>query len=224
MKRTASLSLDWEKDGNDAYIAQLPPVPGYPGTWYAGIDNLTSMLDGGWYLTIFNRPEPSIFVCDLPGMVMHAKTAEELMNIMEEQFTPEMIADELQAKGITPDELTASRHASRKATRRVASLDLDWKRCPYDFAEYEAQLPEIPGYPGTGDGNALAYIAPKDREYIFWLTIAVTYDDVVTLTNKDFGISSSDSSVDMEQAVESLSVEEIADAAAAKGLEPVEED
>ena len=225
MKRTASMSLDWERTGDDSYVAQLPPVPGYPGTWYAAVDNFTGILDeGGWYLTIFNRPNPTIYLYDIPGIEIHAKTAEELMNIVEEWLTPEMIADALQAKGYMPNVDVA---AARKAEKRTASLDLDWKP-NVDGDTYTAILPDVPGFPVQDPSNWSTHCAQVFQwpdGWHFQISLLIQRpQDLATMDNDDFGIPNGATAEEMMQAVDNLNMDDIVFVLRQWGFLPVEED
>lgn len=223
MKRTASMNLDWEKD-DDGYIAQLPPVPGYPGTWYASVDRFTGISDDGdWYLTIFNELEPSIFLPNIPGIVSHADTPEELMNNVEENLTPEMIADALQAIGIEPGDLAT---ASRKATHRTASLDFDWRYLGSDVYDSDVNF-NIPGYTYSPE-YSWAEVYLSNYGWVFQFYIDGLKKDgsttaVCNLYNRDFGIPDADSADEMMSAVENLNPQDIADALQAKGYEPTDD-
>lgn len=228
MKRTASMNLEWERDEYGSYVAQLPPVPGYPGTWYATVDHFMGIsVAGDWHLTISNRPNPTVFLYkDIPGIVFHAKTPEELMNIVEERLTPEMIADALQAKGYMPNDFAT---ASRKATKRKANLNLDWQPCDTPGFDYMAELPAIPGYPysapDAADGGAFAYVGPRTSSkssYAFMFDIPVSDISKCVLFNVSFHIPNGDTAEEMMNIVDNLTVENIADRMAADGFEPVD--
>ena len=100
-----SMNLDWERDNYGSYIAQLPHSPGYQDTFSVQVSHFMGISAAGdWHLEINNRPNPSVFLYDIPGIVCHAKTPEQLISTAEGQFTPGMVANLLRAEGYEPVE------------------------------------------------------------------------------------------------------------------------
>lgn len=101
---TVGMSLDWERDCHGSYIAQLPSIPGYQDIFSAEVFHFTGISTAGdWHSVILNRPNPTVFLYNIPGMRMHATTPEPLMNIVEKRLTPEMIGNLLTEHGYKPD-------------------------------------------------------------------------------------------------------------------------
>lgn len=101
---TAGMNLDWERNDHGSYIAQLPHIPGYQETFSAQVYHFTGISAAGdWHLEINNRPNPTVFLYNIPGMRMHAPTPGPLMNIVEKMLTPEMIGNLLTEHGYKPD-------------------------------------------------------------------------------------------------------------------------
>lgn len=107
----------------------------------------------------------------------------------------------------------------RKATKRTASLDLDWHSIGEDT--WQADLPAIPGYPELHDEESLVYVAQVGGEYTFWMEIAVLKSEFIKLTDLDFNLPNASSADEMMQEVDSLTIQDILDALTAIGLGPI---
>lgn len=221
-QRTAALNLEWAQWSNVEWGANLPPIPGYPGTRYDGNVYAVvgpSVVNGeadGFRLHISISYDDNI-VLDNRDFDISDGTADEMMAAVD-NLSLRDIADMLDDMGYGPiDNSTASRHASK----RTASMDVDWWKTSADT--WAADLPAIPGYPKPGGGHyhvGLYDIVNDDHEIIgygFSLNI-VGPTGAVTLWNDDFGFGYADTEEDAMQEVESLSPEEIAQAAADKGV------
>ncbi len=220
-QREAALNLEWAQWNNVEWGANLPPIPGYPGTRYDG--NVYAVVGPasvngdvyGFRLHISISDDDNI-VLDNRDFNIPNGTVEEMMQAVD-NLSLRDIADMLDDMGYGPiDNPTASRHADK----RTADLDLDWTRCLDDYAEYEAYLPALPGYPEMGDKDSLVYVAPVSDEYTFWMEIAVMQGQTVELTDRDFDIAPCGSAEEMEQAVASLTIQDILDALTAIGWGP----
>lgn len=115
-------------------------------------------------------------------------------------------------------------------TQRTAHLDLDWVESHstspsgYDYVQYRADLPPIPGHQGPFHVSVLEQrnLPSSDVPYYeFVVTYDGLPDPVGTVSNEDFGIPDTDSAEEMMQAVENLSPQEIADALTAIGDVPL---
>ena len=235
MKRTASMSLDWKRDDEwDEWYANLPAIPGYYGTQTEGNAQVSVQPIGdGYGFDIFIirtydlgvAGEDHIHLDNRNFGIPDTDTAEEMMGIVEERLTIEDIADALQAEGYMPNVDVA---ASRKADKRTASMDLNWHEGMNGLPS--ADLPDIPGYPCKGGrhwpvnfDNISTIGTDEFLGYGFYISLRGAHHGA-TLEEHDFGFEPADTTEEVMWEVESLSPEEIADAAAAKGLEPVEED
>lgn len=110
--------------------------------------------------------------------------------------------------------------------RTAAFLDLDWKRITPDV--YRAILPAIPDYTTGSDDNFAELdrawdIGDNGASWMFSIWLDLVDGSQICLFNSDFDISYG-SFDEMKQAVESLSVEDIADALTAKGYAPDNEE
>lgn len=225
-QRAAALNLEWAQWNNVEWGANLPPIPGYPGTRYDGNVYAVvspSVVNGeadGFHLHISINADDNI-VLDNSDFNIPNGTAEEMMAAVD-NLSLRDIADMLDDMGYGPiDNPTASRHASK----RTASMDVDWWKTSADT--WAGTLPEIPGFPKPGGGHyhvGLDTIVNDDHEIIgygFSLNI-VGPTGAVTLWNDDFGFGYADTEEEAKQEVESLSPEMIAQAAEDAGLEPVD--
>lgn len=238
MKRTASLNLNWKRyDEWDEWYANLPAIPGYYGTQTEGNAQIDIQPVGSGYgfdifiIRTYDLGAAGVDHIHLDNRdfdIPDTETADEMKNIVGEQLTVEDIADALQAEGYMPNvDVTAS----RQATKREASLNLDWEPCDTPGFDYMAELPAIPGYPGSApdaaDGGAFAYVgpAPGDNEsgYIFMLDIAITNISKCVLFNASLNIPNADTAEEMMNIVNNFTVEEIADRIAVDGIEPVDD-
>lgn len=158
-QRTAALNLEWERTGNGEWAKNLPAIPGYPSTQTEGDAQVVVQPTGeGFGFDIYIIPGSGVDYIHLDNRdfgIPDTDTAEEMMDIVD-NLSLRDIADMLDDMGYGPiDNPTASRHA----TRRAASLDLDWER---DEEYCRADLPAIPGY----SGGAIATLTLKDTEDI----------------------------------------------------------
>lgn len=235
-QREAALDLEWAQWDNLEWGANLPPIPGYPGTRYDGDVYAVvepSAINGdayGFHLYISISYDDNI-VLDNSDFDIPNGTAEEMMAAVD-NLSLRSIADMLDDMGYGPiDNPTAARDASDQPTLGLdwehgdpalplRDLELDWTRCLDDYAEYEAYLPALPGYSEMGDKDSLVYVAPRDGEYTFWMDIAVMQGRIVTLTDRDFDIPSCGTADEMMQAVESLTIQDILDALTVIGWGP----
>ena len=130
-RRKASMSLDWKDTGDgSAYEAQLPEIPGYPGTWYATVaedeDDYDGEPDYTWYFTIARKDVAGIQgVSILNNYVFgleEADSPEELMDFIE-NLGPEDIADKFAECGYAPADVTASRKGKHMIRRSDEKTD-----------------------------------------------------------------------------------------------------
>ena len=115
----------------------------------------------------------------------------------------------------------------RKATRRKASMSLDWEDTGNGSA-YKAALPDIPGYPGSW--YATVWEDDDDEygepDYGWNFTIFEKGADgvlgVAPLNNYSFDLEDADTPEEMMGFIESLSPQDIADKFAENGYEPTD--
>ena len=163
--------LGWEDNG-DSYSALLPFIPGYPVGYNtvavmpaseSGDDKLE--YDTGWWFMMFihtNNDGDVLPVSPVDmGIYDTFPTAEDTMQFIEDHLSPESVSQVLEDMDFMPvrDDNGYWLRASRHATRRAASLDLDWER---DEEYCRADLPAIPGY----SGGAIATLTLKDTDDI----------------------------------------------------------
>ena len=111
------------------------------------------------------------------------------------------------------------------------SMNLDWRKC--QTGNWKAMLPDIPGYPYGGPLLSFAHCVwltrpgwnTKDITDVWTFTIGLHLKDgrSVELTNEDLNIPGTATMEELKQAVERLTVEDIAAAFQKKGYEPVTE-
>ena len=252
MKRTASMSLDWEELGSDKegwhqYWSLLPDIPGYP---YAdGFDGAVLVADhsddgddGPFVDGVYPEETDWDFSMSL-GLVdgdasltnedfgiPDTETADEMKRAVE-SLSIEDIADALQAKGYMPNvDVTAA----RKADKRTAHFDLDWKKYVYQTGlQYDADFPSIPGYTAPGYMTEAIVDTPTvdlNDVYSFTLMLGGINDgrmstlSTVQLHSDDFGIPYRDTPKEAMQDLENLSMDDIIFVLQQEGCQPYEED
>ena len=235
-KRKANLDLDWEKNGDD-YVAQLPGIPYY--TDDTGNGSFVTVTPYDFYgekhwKAVFTIivPDGNVFKLNNGDLnLMGRDTADEMMEEVESLRDPGEITYALYMEGYPSTEsFPASRkgkHMIRTASKRKAGMSLDWKDTGNGSA-YEAQLPEIPGYPGTW----YATVAEDDDDYYgepdytWYFTIArkdvAGIQGVSILNNYVFGLEEADRPGELMDFIENLSPEDIADKFAEQGYEPTD--
>lgn len=155
VKRTAFISMSsWVKT-NAGYSNLLPPIPGYQNkplpagqankVYVAHVSDAKEWVFD-MYLPLANGTEAYLDSYDF-GFGSPFETAEDA-ELAVEHLDIQDIVDVLMANGYTPDE-------DATASRRKASMDLDWER---DTEYCQADLPAIPGYSGA----AIATLTVKD--------------------------------------------------------------
>lgn len=234
MKRTASMDLDWKRDDEwDEWYANLPAIPGYYGTQTEGNAQVSVQPIGdGYGFDIFIIRTYDLGVAGVDHIqldnrnfgIPNTDTAEEMMDIVEERLTVEDIADALQAEGWMPNVDVA---AARKASKRTASLDLDWKP-NVDGDTYTAILPDVPGFPVQDPSNWSTHCAQVFQwpdGWHFQISLLIQRpQDLATMDNDDFGIPNGASAEEMMQAVDNLNMDDIVYVLRQWGFLPVEED
>lgn len=221
-QRTAGLDLEWERISPDVYRAILPAIPDYTtgsDDNFVELDRAWDIGDNGasWMFSIWLDLVDGSQICLFNSDFDISYGSFDVMMQAVEDLSVEDIADKLAELGY--QSTTASRHA----TRRAASLDLNWWQT--SAGSWAADLPAIPGYPTPGGGYyhvGLYDIVNDDHEIIgygFTLNI-VGPTGAVTLWNDEFGFGYADTEDEAKQEVESLSPEMIAQAAADHGVLP----
>lgn len=160
-KRTAGLDLEWAQWSNVEWGANLPAIPGYPGTQTEGNVYAVvgpSSVNGdvyGFHIYISISYDDNIGLdnvdFDIPG-----GTPEEMMQAVD-NLSLRDIENMLDEMGYGPiDNPTASRHSSYRA----AHLDLQWyeELDDYDHLFYYADLPEVPGYTDAEESESYAQV------------------------------------------------------------------
>lgn len=228
-KRFAALDLDWKRDYEwNEWYANLPAIPGYPGTQTEGNAQVAvySVKDGYCFEIIvvnaYDLPVTDgdhIYLYNSDFGIPDTGTEDEMMDIVEERLTPEMIADALQAKGYMPDDATASRQASK----RSAHMDLNWMEGPQE--SYTADLPYLPDYPDSYRYNDFILVAHNPQNYDVWEFMVCVHtpdNQMIILGNEEFGIP--DGTADeMMDAVENLDTDDIERLLAEKDYMPDED-
>lgn len=112
-------------------------------------------------------------------------------------------------------------------TQRTAHMDLDWHEGMNGLPS--ADLPDIPGFPcphgrhwQVNFDNVSTIGTYEFLGYGFYISLRGAHHEA-TLEEYDFGFSPAATVEEAKQQVESLSPEEIADAAVAAGVEPVDD-
>lgn len=110
-------------------------------------------------------------------------------------------------------------------------MNLTWRKC--QTGNHIAILPTIPGYPIDGPFQAFSHMVTLVRpgwytqnvtdKWTFEMSLTLKNGVEATLTNDDFNIPGTVTVEEMKQAVETLTVEEIAAAFQKEGYEPVAE-
>lgn len=159
-QHTAALNLDWWQTSAGSWAADLPAIPGYPkpggGHYHVGLYDIVNddheIIGYGFSLNIVG-PTGAVTLWNDDFGFGYADSEEEAMQEVE-SLSPGEIAQAAADKGVQSwADVTASREGKymiRKATRRTASMDLDWANPSEDV--YQADLPAIPGYTEP-DGN-----------------------------------------------------------------------
>lgn len=104
-------------------------------------------------------------------------------------------------------------------TQRTAGLNLEWKRVTPD--QYRAVLPNIPDYT-TGSSDNFVEIDDTGEDWMFSIWLELVGDIPICLFNSDFGIPFGSSSEEMMQAVDNLSLRDIADMLDDMGYGPID--
>ena len=237
-QRKAHLDLDWDDQGIP-YYEEAPltfDIPGYEYDHAHSTVAITSQFMDPTFGFAFDieglkspRGEYAQLWNDVDFGVPNGKTVEEMMRAAE-NITPQEIADALAANNYAPDDVDDDVTASRQATRRTAHMDLDWVESHstspsgYDYVQYKADLPAIPGHQGP------FHVSVLEQRHLPWSDVpyyefVVTYDGlpdpVGTVSNEDFGIPDTDSAEEMMRAAENITPQEIADALTAIGDVPL---
>ena len=240
MKRTASMSLDWKRDDEwDEWYANLPAIPGYYGTQTEGNAQVSVQpVSDGYGFDIFIirtydldvAGEDHIHLDNRDFGIPDTETADEMKRAVE-SLSIEDIADALQAEGYMPNvDVTAA----RKADKRTAHFDLDWKKYVYQTGlQYDADFPSIPGYTAPGYMTEAIVGTPTvdlNDVYSFTLMLGGINDgrmstlSTVQLHSDDFGIPYRDTPEEAMQDLENLSMDDIIFVLQQEGCQPYEED
>ena len=224
-QRTAALNLEWERTGNGEWAKNLPAIPGYPSTQTEGDAQVVVQPTGeGFGFDIYIIPGSGVDYIHLDNSdfgIPDTDTAEEMMDIVD-NLSLRDIANMLDDMGYGPiDNPTASRQASR----RTASLGLDWEKDD-EVGDWHANLPAIPGYPCAGGYSNHVQVADQSglegTDWAFYMYLELQ-KETVHLYNEDFGIPDTATAEEMMDIIENLSLEDIADALQAEGYMPEEE-
>ena len=250
-QRTAGLNLKWDYLPNGFWHADLPTIPGYTyqtdppvanvlpvysrtghpmGVWKLQM-GFNTIVDGGAKLTNNSFGIPDTETAEEMMQAVDNLSVEEISQTLsdcgyyayfpdEPEYHHDGYWDTLSGEWIEAHKDARAKHASR----RIAHMDLDWKK-DYDYGDWEAPLPAIPGYPGTRyDGNVYAVVGPSvvnGEADGFRLYISISYDDNIVLDNRDFDIP--DGTADeMMAAVDNLSLRDIADMLDDMGYGPID--
>lgn len=233
-KRKASLNLDWEHSASGDWMADIPAIPGYTGATgnYSFVTVGPSPASDDWVcgFTIFVPDKGQAYLGNRDLNIPDTATAEEMTAAID-ALSPEDIADALEALGYEPiNGAVASRKGSkmiRKATRRTASMDLDWMNLAEDV--YQAYLPAIPGYTSVDGNHSFVTVAPHTDG----VDVAVPWDAVCTIFPSQGGAVSLDlwdmwsfdpfgpDAEDVMQAVDDLDVYDISHQLESMGYEPM---
>ena len=111
------------------------------------------------------------------------------------------------------------------------SMNLEWRAC--QTGNIIAPLPDIPGYPIGGPFHFFSHLVTLVRPgwdtrnvktvWTFDISLHLKTGGTATLTNDDMNIPGTATVEDMKQAVEQLTVEDVAVAFHKKGYQPVTE-
>lgn len=110
------------------------------------------------------------------------------------------------------------------------SMDLTWRHC--QTGNYMAPLPDIPGYPIGGPFRFFSHMVTLVRpdwytrnvtdKWTFEISVHLKTGGHAVLTNEDMNIPGTATLEELKQAVEQLTVKEIAMKFKEKGWQPVE--
>ena len=110
------------------------------------------------------------------------------------------------------------------------SMNLAWRHC--QTGNIIAPLPDIPGYPYGGPFRFFSHLVTLIRpgwdtrnvtdKWMFDISVHLKTGGHVTLTNNDFNIPDTATVEEMKQAVETLTVEDIAAKFQEKGYQPTD--
>ena len=207
-QRTAALNLEWSWIQNGFWYADLPTIPGYtyktdpPCARVLPVYGATGKRKDEWKLNMgFNTiVDGGVQLTNSSFGIPNTETAEEMMqavdNLSVEEISQTLADHDYYA--YFPDEpeyhhdgyfdtlsgewIEARKGARAKhATRRTASLDLDWHNPSEDT--WQADLPAIPGYTGA-DGNDSFVTVVYNGE----TELAVPYDAVATIFLSQGGV------------------------------------
>lgn len=213
-QRTAHLDLDWEKNGDD-YVAQLPAIPGYQGSYPNEVRVASRPKDDDVWLfeMLIGVGDKQVPLYNYDFGIPYGGSADEMMDAVE-NLDPQDIADVLGDFGFAPDEdTTASRHASR----RKADMNLDWIDDGDDA--YFAELPPIPGYtedsPDSvapdGVATVCVYQTPVATSPDDYWTADIRIDDLDNIgVDLYFPLGLKETAEEMMAAIENLTPEDIA--------------
>ena len=111
------------------------------------------------------------------------------------------------------------------------SMNLDWRKC--QTGNWIAPLPDIPGYPYGGPFRFFSHLVTLIRPcwdtknvktvWTFDISLHLKSGGSAKLTNDDFHILGTATMEELKQAVEQLTVEDIAAKFLEKGWQPVGE-
>ena len=222
-RRAAGLGeLDWEKNGDD-YVAQLPAIPGYQGSYPDEVRVASRPKDDDVWLfeMLISVGDKQVPLYNYDFGIPYGGSADEMMDAVE-NLNPQDIASVLEDFGFAPEEGTT---AGRHAMRRKADMNLDWEQD--DVAgSWFADLPAIPGYPCADGYSNHVQVADQSglegTDWAFYMYLELQ-KETIHLYNEDFDIPDTDTAEEMMDAVENLDPQDIADALAAKGYMPDEE-
>lgn len=113
----------------------------------------------------------------------------------------------------------------------VEKMDLNWRKC--QTGNIIAPLPGIPGYPYGGPFHFFSHLVTLIHPgwdtvnvkpvWTFDISLHLQTGGTAVLTNEDLNIPGTITVEDMKQAVEQLTVEDVAVAFHKKGYQPVTE-
>lgn len=232
------LGLDWKQDGpwEGEYMTILPAIPGYtqPGDPYNIAEvypvNPSNPYEGFDFHIYASTSDGEINLYSSDFGLPLSENAGDAMATVGDIPIGSLI-EAFEDDGIEPDE-PEYHHEARKgarakhATRRKASLDLQWydEIDDYDHLFYYAELPEIPGYTDVDENESYAQVylmedysdipgtpGYEKGKWGFRLLI----DDIqgpVNLYAADFNLLPAGSADEAMNMVDSLTIQDIQDA------------
>ena len=220
-RRKASMSLDWV-DMGDVYVADLPAVPGYQGSYpdEARVSSRPKDDDVWLFEMLIGVGDKQVPLYNDDFGIPYGDSADEMMDAVE-NLNPQDIASVLEDCGFAPDDATASRHASK----RTARMDLNWEKDD-EVGDWHANLPAIPGYPCADGFSNSVQVADQSclegTDWAFYMYLELQ-KETVHLYNEDFDIPDTDTAEEMMDIVENLDPQDIADVLAENGYMPDED-